>query len=82
MRTYLILQEKVERFNRDAEIQGVLAELRAQDEAYDGATARSYSREDAEALKQQAFDPQALAARGRRYEELDQLVIELLLGAR
>jgi xylose isomerase len=82
MRTYLILQEKVERFSGDAEIQGVLAELRAQDEAYDGPTARSYSREDAEALKQQAFDPHALAARGRRYEELDQLVVELLLGAR
>jgi xylose isomerase len=82
MRTYLILEDKVARFNADAEIQGVIGELRAQDEAYDGPTASSYSQEDAAALKQQAFDPQALAARGRRYEELDQLVIELLLGAR
>ena len=82
MRTYLILKEKAQRFNGDADIQGVLGELRAQDDAYDGPTARSYSREAADALKQQAFDPQALAARGRRYEELDQLVVELLLGAR
>jgi len=82
MRTYLIFQDKVRRFNEDTEIQSVLGELRAQDTAYDGPTAGSYSRENADALKQQAFDPAALAARGRRYEELDQLAIELLLGAR
>ena len=34
------------------------------------------------ALKSRAFDVAAIAGLGRRYEELDQLVIELLLGAR
>lgn len=82
MRTYLILKDKARRFAEDAEIQGVIGELRTADEAYDGPTASSYSRESADALKQRSFDQAALAARGRRYEELDQLVNELLLGAR
>lgn len=83
MRSYLILKEKARRFNEDAEIQGLLAELRAADDAFDGpATGAGYSRERADALKNHAFDTAALAARGRRYEELDQLVMDLLLGAR
>ena len=83
MRSYLILKEKARRFNQDAEIQGLLAELRQRDESYDGPRAAGgYSREGAEALKGQAFDVPSLAGRGRRYEELDQLVMDLLLGAR
>jgi xylose isomerase len=82
MRSYLILRDKARRFNADAEIQGVLAELRSQDTAYDGPTAASYSRDAVDQLKTRSFDVQALASRGRRYEELDQLVVELLLGVR
>jgi xylose isomerase len=82
MRTYLILKDKARRMDEDAEIQGVLAELRAQDESYNGPTAARYDSATADALKQQSFDTTTLAQRGRRYEELDQLVIELLLGVR
>jgi xylose isomerase len=83
MRTYLILREKVRRFGDDAEIQGVIGDLRAADTAYDGPSAgQGHSRERAGALKARQFDVATLASRGRRAEELDQLVIELLLGVR
>ena len=44
--------------------------------------ARGYSRDASAALKARQFDVDALAGRGRRYEELDQLLMELLLGVR
>jgi xylose isomerase len=83
MRTYLILREKARRFQEDAEIQSLIADLRARDAGYDGpAAAGGYSSASSAELKARTFDVTALASRGRRYEELDQLVIELLLGAR
>ncbi|MGE5673244.1 MAG: xylose isomerase [Mycobacterium leprae] len=83
MRNYLILKEKVRRFAADQEIQGLIKEMRAQDAAYTGpGAAGGYAAGTAQALKAQAFDVNALAGRGRRYEELDQLTVELLMGAR
>ena len=41
-----------------------------------------YSAQKAEALKASSFDRPALGARGLRYERLDQLTIEVLLGVR
>ncbi|MDP9364615.1 MAG: xylose isomerase [Chloroflexota bacterium] len=83
MRSYLILREKAQRFAADPEIQGLLGDLSAADRAGGGQDAAGgYSKERANALKGRAFDVGAIAARGRRYEELDQLVMELLLGAR
>jgi xylose isomerase len=81
MRTYLILKEKAEQFNADSEIQGLLAEINADDgsmNAFKGA----YTAQKAAALKKHTFDREALGARGLRYEKLDQLVNELLLGLR
>lgn len=81
IRTYLILKEKARRFNQDPEIQALLAEIRADDgsmSTYTGA----YSAEKARSLKAYSFDRLALGQRGQPYERLDQLVIELLLGAR
>jgi xylose isomerase len=80
MRTYLILREKVARFNADAEIQALLAELRERG-AVGGERVR-YSPESARALKDQPFDLDGLRARGYAYERLDQLTMELLLGVR
>jgi len=80
MRTYLILKEKVARFNADAEIQAALAELRAR-----GATVGErvkYSADTARRIRDESFDLEALRARGYAYERLDQLTIELLLGVR
>jgi xylose isomerase len=81
MRTYLILKEKAAQFNADKEIQALLAEINADDGSmsqYFGA----YSSEKAKALKAQPFDRAAISAKGRQYERLDQLTIDLLLGAR
>jgi xylose isomerase len=83
MRSYLILREKVARFNADPEIQGLLGELRARDDEYDGPSAAGgYSAETANALKGHAFDVELLAGRGRRQEELDQLLMEIVMGVR
>jgi xylose isomerase len=83
MRSYLVLKEKVQQFHDDPAISAVIDELRAMDHAYDGPSpADGYSGDHAVALRQQVFDPDVMAGRGRRYEELDQLVMDLLLGVR
>ena len=81
MQTYLVLKEKAAQFNQDKEIQGLLQEINADDgsmESFLGA----YSAEKAAALRKASFDRKAIAARGLSYERLDQLVVDLLLGAR
>jgi len=81
MRTYMMLKEKAAQFNADREIQAILAEVNADD----GSTAQfvgKYSAAKAAALKASTFDRQALATRGLKYERLDQLTIDLLLGTR
>jgi xylose isomerase len=81
MRTYLILKEKAAQFNADAEIQAIIKEYKVQDESLSSLT-RTYSGANATVLKARAFDREALGARGPGLERLDQLTIELLLGAR
>jgi xylose isomerase len=80
MRTYLILKDKVARFNADTEIQALLSELRARGAAA-GQRIR-FSAEDVRRIKEQRFDLGALRDRGYAYERLDQLTMELLLGVR
>jgi xylose isomerase len=83
MRSYLILKDKARRFAADPEIQGVIRQLRAADEAYSGPQARDgFTKDKVQGLRDYEFDVAALAKRGRRYEELDQLLVELLLGVR
>ncbi len=72
MRTYLILKEKVQRFNADAEIQGLLSEIRGGSEALPPVAE----------LKATRFDLDALAGRKLHHERLDQLTQEVLLGVR
>ena len=81
MRTYLMLKEKAAQFNADPEIQAILAEINAEDPVL-AALFGKYSPEKAEAIKAHAFDRTAIAARGLKYERLDQLTIDLLLGMR
>ncbi len=81
MRTYLLLKEKAAQFAADPEIAGLLAEITADDGSmapFQGA----YDPDKAAALKNHQFDRDALGARSQPYERLDQLVVELLLGAR
>jgi xylose isomerase len=80
MRTYLILKDKVARFNADAEIQALLAELRERG-AVTGERV-TYSADSARRIGDERFDLDALRARGYAYERLDQLTMELLLGVR
>jgi xylose isomerase len=81
MRTYLIYKEKAKRFNADKEIQALIRE--ASDVPTDGLPKEgAYSRATADALKAATFDRRALGARGLKYERLDQLTIEVLLGIR
>ncbi len=81
MRTYLILKERAARYAQDSEIQAMLDEINADDGEMD-AFDLPYTADKAARLKQEAFEPKALAARGLQYEKLDQLVNELLLGVR
>jgi xylose isomerase len=81
MRTYLIFKEKARQFNQDSEIQALLAEIRAGDPSA-AALPGPYSRDAVTRLRGRTFDRAALAARPLRYERLDQLVVELLLGVR
>ena len=81
MRTYLMLKEKAAQFNADPEIQQILAEINAEDPSLASLFGK-YSPEKAEAIKAHAFDRKAISDRGLRYERLDQLTIDLLLGMR
>jgi xylose isomerase len=81
MQTYLILKEKAAQWNADKEIQALVAEANADDgsmAAYFG----KYSAAKADAIKAHSFDRAAIASRGLKYERLDQLTIDLILGAR
>lgn len=80
MRTYLILKEKVARFNADTEIQAALAELH--ERGAKPGERFTYSTEAARRIRDESFDLEGLRARGYAYERLDQLTMELLLGVR
>jgi xylose isomerase len=81
IRTYLILKEKAAQFNTDKEIQALLAEINADDGSM-GQYLGNYSTKKAATLKGQVFNRTTLGQRGFKYERLDQLTIDLLLGVR
>ena len=81
MRTYLVLKEKAAQWKTDPEIQAILAEINADDGSMADYFGR-YTPARAAALKAQPFDRKAIASRGLKYERLDQLTVELLLGVR
>jgi len=81
MRTYMILKEKAERWNQDAEIQGLLRQINQEDAGLSKLT-RQYSPENAAELLQAPLDRNALAASPLPYEKLDQLTMEVLMGVR
>jgi xylose isomerase len=79
IRSYLVLREKVERFNRDPQIQELISGLAIRDDKLE-----SLSRwnGDPGPLRQIAFDPNEMARRRLGYQRLDQLTFELLAGVR
>jgi len=80
MRTYLMLKEKATQWNAHAEIQDLIVEITADDGSMDSFKG-IYSPEKAAALRAHNFDRQTIAQKGQPYERLDQLTIEVLLGA-
>ena len=80
MRTYLILKEKAARWNADPEIKMLLAEI---NETNSGESSLGgYETSRGTALQARTFDRASLASKGLRYERLDQLTIDILLGVR
>ncbi|HEX9918125.1 MAG TPA: xylose isomerase, partial [Pyrinomonadaceae bacterium] len=80
MRTYLILKDKARRWNEDAEIQTLLAEI---NEGAHGIPATGkFDKARHALLDAHAFDRRALAEKRLPYERLDQLTLEILLGVR
>ncbi len=81
MRTYLILKERAAQFNADSEIQALLEEINADDPEMN-AFFGEYSSEKAADLIKHTFDRVKISERGLKYEKLDQLTVELILGIR
>lgn len=81
MRTYLMLKEKAQQFNADPEIQEILSEINAEDPTMLSLFGK-YSAEKANAIKAITFDRSLISNRGLKYERLDQLTIDLILGYR
>jgi len=80
MRTYLILKEKATRWNADGEIQAILKAITATTPGTP-ATGR-YSATGSAALLAHVFNKDEIAAKRLPYELLDQLTVDILLGAR
>jgi xylose isomerase len=78
MRTYLILRERARQWNEDKEIQALVRLLTA------GSPPgfATYTAGRRNELIMAPFDRQAVATRGLGYERLDQLTMDVLLGAR
>jgi xylose isomerase len=81
MRSYLVLREKVQRFNADSEIQAMLRQLEVKDAELADLTC-TYTAEHATALKARSFELAEMSERKLGYQRLDQLVFDLLTGAR
>ena len=81
MRNYLILKDKARQFNEDAEIQALLAEIRAAAPEDEDSIGR-YTRDKADKIKSLALDRTELAAKKLPYERLDQLTVDIILGVR
>jgi xylose isomerase len=78
MRTYLILRERALQWNADKEIQALVRSLTAG--SVPGFAKYTAGRRNE--LIAAPFDRQAVASRGLGYERLDQLTMDVLLGAR
>ena len=79
MRTYLILKEKAARWNADAEVQALVAELAGRG---GGDAVPRFTPEAARQLRDEALELTDARERGYAYERLDQLTVDVLLGVR
>jgi xylose isomerase len=79
MRTYKILKERARAFDADPEVKDLIQDHG--DPAIEPLL-EGYSADKAAKLRALDLDPEALGAKGLRYERLDQLMMEHLFGAR
>ena len=79
IRTYLILKAKGEQWNADPEIKALLAEI---GKTAGNGNGEKFSKRQASELLSANFDRAGLAGRGLKYERLDQLTMDILLGVR
>lgn len=79
MRTYNILKQKAAAFDADPEVQDILS---GQTDSELDDLCRGFSAEKVAKLQTMDFGPDQIAARGLRYERLDQIMTETLLGVR
>jgi xylose isomerase len=80
MRTYLILKEKAQRWNADKEIQEILNDVSGNGNG--SSKSSRFSKDDASRLLARSFDKDSILQRRLPYERLDQLTVDMLLGAR
>ena len=81
MRTYKILAARAKAFDKDSEVQQILADNHADPDGV-GSMLTSYSASNRDQLEALQLDADAMAAKGHRYERLDQLAQEYLMGVR
>jgi xylose isomerase len=81
MRTYMILKEKAERWNKDRRIQAILRKINREDAEMAKLT-RRFTKTNAKKLHAAELDRVKLAKQPLPYEELDQRTMELLMGVR
>ena len=79
MRTYLILKEKAARWNANPTIKAILQETSATPKGTPKIA--QHSKSGAAALLAHVFDKDAIAQKRLPYELLDQLTVDILLGA-
>jgi xylose isomerase len=79
MRTYKILKARAQAFDADPEVRDITKAIR--DEECEALTG-SFSKGNAEKLKAKSFDVDGIARKGLRYERLDQLTVEYLMGVK
>lgn len=79
MRTYLILKEKAARWNANREIQAILKEIGRP--SVKTSPVGSFSKKGAAELLTHVFDKDTMAKKRLAYEQLDQLTMDILLGA-
>lgn len=77
MRTYLIFKDKAKRWNNNEEIKSTLAEI---EETNKENFVGKFDKNNSAELLTTEFDRAELASKGLKYERLDQLTMDILLG--
>jgi xylose isomerase len=80
MRTYKLLAQRAREFDADPDVREIIADIELG--SLGSILSEPYSAQSAEALRELTIDVDAIAKRGLRYERLDQLLVEHLMGAR